>query len=603
MEKKNFEFNKSPKSSDDSEKRARRGSEEKAPRERRPRKDEPGADKPYTAKKFAPAEYTPKKDGKDFDFKDKKTDRSDADRPKRSYERKNSDSSYEKSSGKSDTPKVFREKKIAGKSDYSKSDTPREYGDKPAYGDKKKDWNKDERPRKFDGPKEYGDKPAFGDKKKVWNKDERPRKFDGPKEYGDKPAYGDKKKVWSKDERPRKFDGPKEYGDKPAFGDRKKEWNKDDRKSNYDGPKEYGDKPSFSERKKEWNPEEKPSYGEKRPYVKREYSGKSSSTTGHNEDKRKKDWGKSSKDDSAPSEKGAWRENSSAEFVDKPYSKDRDFKKGKNIKQDWEKPLESPEYARRSSPKIFRDKKAKKQTLEDLDGKIRLNKYIANAGICSRREADDLIKSGAIKVNNVVVSELGFRISPMDKIQYGGETLSKEVKRYVLLNKPKDYITTSNDPEGRKTVMELVKNACKERLYPVGRLDRATTGLLLMTNDGELAKKLTHPSHQVKKIYHVSLDKNLKAVDLKKITEGITLEDGLTEVDEIAYVGEGADKTEIGIALHSGKNRIVRRIFEHLGYEVVKLDRTFFAGLTKKDLPRGNYRLLTEKEIINLRMA
>lgn len=575
MEKKNFEFNKSPKSGDDSEKRARRGSEEKAPRERRPRKNEPGADKPYTAKKFAPAEYTPRKDGKDFDFKDKKTDRNDADRPKRSYERKGSDSSYEKSSGKSDTPKVFREKKIAGKSDYSKSETPREYGDKPAYGDKKK----------------------------VWNKDERPRKFDGPKEYGDKPAYGDKKKVWNKDERPRKFDGPKEYGDKPAFGDRKKEWNKDDRKSNYDGPKEYGDKPSFSERKKEWNPEEKPSYGEKRPYVKREYSGKSSPTTGHNEDKRKKDWGKSSKDDSTSNEKGAWRDNSSAEFVDKPYSKDRDFKKGKTIKQDWEKPLESPEYAKRSSPKIFRDKKVKKQTLEDLDGKIRLNKYIANAGICSRREADDLIKSGAIKVNNVVVSELGFRISPMDKIQYGGETLSKEVKRYVLLNKPKDYITTSNDPEGRKTVMELVKNACKERLYPVGRLDRATTGLLLMTNDGELAKKLTHPSHQVKKIYHVSLDKNLKAVDLKKITEGITLEDGLTEVDEIAYVGEGADKTEIGIALHSGKNRIVRRIFEHLGYEVVKLDRTFFAGLTKKDLPRGNYRLLTEKEIINLRMA
>jgi 23S rRNA pseudouridine2605 synthase len=593
MEKKNFEFGKKVNSEDSSEKRARRGSEEKTPRERRPRKDEPGADRPYTAKKFAPAEYTPKKDGKDFDFKDKKSDRSDADRPKRSYERKGSDSSYEKSSGKSDSPKVFREKKIAGKSDYSKSETPRE------YGDKKKEWNKDERPRKFDGPKEYGDKPAYGDKKKEWNKDERPRKFDGPKEYGDKPAYGDRKKVWNKDERPRKFDGPKESGDKPAYGDRKKEWNKDERPRKFDGPKEYGDKPSFSDRKKEWNPEEKPSYGEKRPYVKREYSGKGP-TTGHNEDKRKRDWDKPTTNDKG---KTAWNENPNAEFVDKPYSKDRDFKKGKNIKQDWEKPLESPEYAKRSSPKIFRDKKVKKQTLEDVDGKIRLNKYIANAGICSRREADDLIKSGAVKVNGVIISELGFRISPMDKVQYGGETLSKEVKRYVLLNKPKDYITTSNDPEGRKTVMELVKNACKERLYPVGRLDRATTGLLLMTNDGELAKKLTHPSHQVKKIYHVSLDKSLKAVDLKKITEGIMLEDGLTEVDEIAYVGEGKDKTEIGIALHSGKNRIVRRIFEHLGYEVVKLDRTFFAGLTKKDLPRGNYRLLTEKEIINLRMT
>jgi 23S rRNA pseudouridine2605 synthase len=546
MEKKNFEFGKSPKSTDDSEKRARRGSEEKVPRERRPRKDEPGADKPYNSKKFAPAAYTPKKDGKDFDFKDRKSDNRDSDRPKRSYEKKGSDSSYEKSSVNSDAPKVFREKKVNRKTEGSPSDKPREYGEKSTYGEKKSAWNKDERPRKFDGPKEYGDKPAFGDRKKVWNKDEKPRKFDAPKEYGDKPNYGDKK---------------------------------------------------------EWKKEEKTSYGEKRPYVKREFSSNSSPKTKHNEDKRKRDWGNPDKYEAAPRENGAWRENSTAEFVDKPYSKDRDFKKGKNIKQDWEKPLESPEYARKSSPKIFRDKKVKKQTLEEIDGKIRLNKYIANAGICSRREADDLIKSGAIKVNNVVVSELGFRISPMDKIQYGGETLSKEVKRYVLLNKPKDYITTSNDPEGRKTVMELVKNACKERLYPVGRLDRATTGLLLMTNDGELAKKLTHPSHQVKKIYHVSLDKNLKAVDLKKITEGVILEDGLAEVDEIAYVGEGSDKTEIGIALHSGKNRIVRRIFEHLGYEVVKLDRTFFAGLTKKDLPRGNYRLLTEKEIINLRMA
>jgi len=602
MEKKNFEFGKSPKSTDDSDKRARRGSEEKIPRERRPRKDEPGADKPYTSKKFAPAEYVPKKEGSDFVSKDKKFERSDADRPKRSYERKGNDSSYEKPSGKSDAPKVFREKKINKRTDDSSSEKPREYGDKPAYGDKKKEWNKDERPRKFDGPKEYGDKPAYGEKKKEWNKDERPRKFDGPKEYGDKPAYGEKKKEWNKDERSRKFDGPKEYGDKPAFGDRKKVWNKDERPRKSDGPKEYGDKPAYGD-KKEGNRDEKPAFGEKRPYVKREYAGSGAPKTGNNEDKRKKDWGKSDKDDATPKESGAWRENSTAEFVDKPYSKDRDFKKGKTIKQDWEKPLESPDYAKRSAPKIFRDKKAKKQTLEDLDGKIRLNKYIANAGICSRREADDLIKSGAIKVNGVVISELGFRISPMDKIQYGGETLSKEIKRYVLLNKPKDYITTSNDPEGRKTVMELVKNACKERLYPVGRLDRATTGLLLMTNDGELAKKLTHPSHQIKKIYHVSLDKNLKAVDLKKITEGITLEDGLTEVDEIAYVGEGTDKTEIGIALHSGKNRIVRRIFEHLGYEVVKLDRTFFAGLTKKDLPRGNYRLLTEKEIINLRMA
>jgi 23S rRNA pseudouridine2605 synthase len=264
---------------------------------------------------------------------------------------------------------------------------------------------------------------------------------------------------------------------------------------------------------------------------------------------------------------------------------------------------ETPAFLKGNRKFIDRPKKAFKPTLEQQDGKIRLNKYIANAGICSRREADDLIKSGVIKVNGKVVDELGFRVSPSDKIQYGDQTLSKEVKRYLLLNKPKDYITTATDPDGRKTVMELVKSMCKERLYPVGRLDRNTTGLLLMTNDGELAKKLTHPSHQVKKIYQVTLDKNLKALDLKKISEGLTLEDGLAEVDEVAYVGEGNDKSEIGIALHSGKNRIVRRIFEHLGYEVVKLDRTYFAGLTKKDLPRGKSRLLTEKELIMLRMS
>ena len=271
--------------------------------------------------------------------------------------------------------------------------------------------------------------------------------------------------------------------------------------------------------------------------------------------------------------------------------------------QDWEKPMKSPEFISGNKSKTFRPKKPHQVTLEESDGKIRLNKYISNSGVCSRREADTLIQSGAVKVNGKVVTELGTRVSLTDKIQYGEQTLNKELKRYLLLNKPKDYITTASDPEGRKTVMDLVKTACKERLYPVGRLDRSTTGLLLLTNDGELAKKLTHPSHEIKKIYHVSLDKSLKAIDMKKIVEGLVLEDGKAEVDEIAYVGEGKDKAEIGIALHTGKNRIVRRIFEHLGYEVVKLDRTYFAGLTKKDLPRGKFRFLTEKELIMLRMS
>lgn len=253
--------------------------------------------------------------------------------------------------------------------------------------------------------------------------------------------------------------------------------------------------------------------------------------------------------------------------------------------------------------KTYKPKKAKELTLEDKDGKIRLNKYISNAGICSRREADELIKSGAVKVNGKIITEMGYRIASTDKIQYGDQTLSTEVKRYLLLNKPKDYITTANDPGNRKTVMELVQKACKERLYPVGRLDRATTGLLLFTNDGELARKLTHPSQEIKKVYHVTLSKNLKAIDMKRIMEGLELEDGKAEVDAVDWVGDGKAKNEIGIELHSGKNRIVRRIFEHLGYEVVKLDRTFFAGLNKKDLARGNFRFLTEKEVVMLRMS
>lgn len=234
------------------------------------------------------------------------------------------------------------------------------------------------------------------------------------------------------------------------------------------------------------------------------------------------------------------------------------------------------------------------QTEEQL---IRLNKFIANAGICSRREADKLIESGIIKVNGKVIRELGTKISPTDKVQYDEQVLKSEKKYYVLLNKPKGFITTTDDPYERRTVMSLVKNACKERIYPVGRLDKNTTGLLLFTNDGDLAKKLTHPKHEIKKIYHVVLDKNLTTADFKQIAMGITLEDGPIKVDTIAYVAGAENKKEIGIEIHSGKNRIIRRIFESLDYKVLKLDRVAFAGLTKKDIPRGKWRFLTEKEV------
>jgi 23S rRNA pseudouridine2605 synthase len=245
-------------------------------------------------------------------------------------------------------------------------------------------------------------------------------------------------------------------------------------------------------------------------------------------------------------------------------------------------------------------KKAAPARIQSEDGKIRLNKYLSNAGVASRREADTLIQSGVVKVNGVVVDQLGYKIDPGDKVTYGDAPVRSERKVYLLLNKPKDYITTTDDPQERKTVMELIAKACKERVYPVGRLDRNTTGLLLFTNDGELTTKLMHPKFKIKKVYHVSLNKGLKPEDFKAIMDGIELEDGLIKADDLAFVGEG--KKEIGIEIHSGRNRIVRRIFEHLGYDVLKLDRVSFAGLTKKDLPRGKHRFLTGKEIGFLQM-
>ncbi len=241
--------------------------------------------------------------------------------------------------------------------------------------------------------------------------------------------------------------------------------------------------------------------------------------------------------------------------------------------------------------------------IREVDGRsddlVRLNRYIANAGICSRRDADKLIAAGEIKVNNKVVIEMGYQVAPTDIVKYGNRKLNREKPAYVLLNKPKDFLTTTEDPNDRKTVMELVKNAGDARIYPVGRLDRNTTGLLLLTNDGELADRLTHPSHEIEKIYQAELDKPLTDEDFEKIKAGLTLEDGEIKVDDIAKVTP--DGYVIGVKIHSGKNRIVRRIFEHLGYDVTKLDRTTFAGLTKKDLPRGHWRYLTERELVKLK--
>ena len=236
------------------------------------------------------------------------------------------------------------------------------------------------------------------------------------------------------------------------------------------------------------------------------------------------------------------------------------------------------------------------------ENEIRLNKFLSNAGVASRREADVLIQSGVVSVNDVIVTEMGYKIKPGDVVKYDGETINAEKKRYVLLNKPKGFITTMDDPMGRKTVMTLVEKACKERVYPVGRLDRDTTGLLLFTNDGDLAKKLTHPRYKASKIYHVETDKPVNPEDLQKLRDGVYLDDGKVICDDASFV-DGGTSREVGVELHSGKNRVVRRLFEALGYEVVKLDRVKFASLTKKDLPRGFFRHLTEKEVAFLKMS
>lgn len=384
--------------------------------------------------------------------------------------------------------------------------------------------------------------------------------------YEDKHSHEDRGNEKPKFDRDRKS-----FPDKPVF---KKKYDDGDRKSSY---RDKGDAKS--------KPFEKKSFAEK-PAFKKKYDA----------DDRKSSY-KGKKDeqpDSFLKEKKA-RNPYDMDERDLEYGKPKptfDSSRGRDFKK---KPYVKKTYSTNKSSA------SKPQRTED-DGMTRLNKYLSNAGICSRREADDLIASGVVQVNGKTVTEMGYRVKPTDIIKYGGQTLKKERMVYLILNKPKDYITTFDDPQKRRTVLELVQGACKERIYPVGRLDRATTGLLMFTNDGDLTKKLTHPRYGVRKIYHVELDKPLKRQDLDQISEGIELEDGPIKVDEVTYVGNGADKTQVGVEIHSGKNRIVRRIFEHLGYNVRKLDRVMFGSLTKKDLPRGRWRFLTEAEVGMLKM-
>ncbi|MRT94506.1 pseudouridine synthase [Ancylomarina sp. 16SWW S1-10-2] len=299
------------------------------------------------------------------------------------------------------------------------------------------------------------------------------------------------------------------------------------------------------------------------------------------------------------------KEEFSTKGTDRSYKDRKRFQHRDNAdrpERTFEKSDEALEIVEGEEAVEIKSRYSKKKQLEynrlngPADGMLRLNKFIANSGVCSRREADKLIAEGKIMVNAVTVTEVGTKVSMDDDVRLEGARLMAEAKVYLLMNKPKDFVTTLDDPLGRKTVMDLIGDACDERIYPVGRLDRATTGVLLFTNDGNLTKKLTHPSYERKKIYHVHLDRNITKDELTRIVDGIELEDGFIQADEISYV-DPKDKSQVGIEIHSGKNRIVRRIFEHLGYEVEKLDRVYFAGLTKKNVPRGKFRFLTQKEI------
>lgn len=440
-------------------------------------------------------------------------------------------------------------------------------------------------------------------------KPDRKQNFDKPewKEKTDKPF---KPKFENKDDKPYGKSKYSENSDKPKYADRKdKPFSK---KSNSD----RDSKPSF--RNKEDKPYSKPSFRDRddKPYGKPSFR--------NDEDKsyakpsfRKKD----EKSDFTPksyySDERKFDNDSPKPFKrihhkhEKPYNRYKT--EGEEIPADLSLSFKKKPRKRTSEidlPKRDRPKRADVLELKNFkdtnryeEGKpVRLNKYIANAGICSRREADALISSGVVSINGVIITEMGTKVNPGDTVQYDGATLVSERKKYVLLNKPKGYITTTDDPQERRTVMALIKEACKERIYPVGRLDRNTTGLLLFTNDGDMAKKLTHPKHGAKKLYHVELDRPLTKADMDKIYSGIELEDGMVYVDEIAYIDDSSSKKEVGIEIHSGKNRIIRRIFESLQYEVVKLDRVMFADLTKKDISRGMWRFLTEKEVSFLKM-
>ncbi len=399
------------------------------------------------------------------------------------------------------------------------------------------------------------------------------------------------KKKYPSDKPKRSYDRDSHNSDRP-----KRSYNRDENSSDRPRRSYNRDENSSDRPKRSYNRDENSSDRPRRSYNRDENSS----------DRPRRSYNRDENSSDRP-RRSYNRDENGSDRPRRSYDRNKNFeseeprRKRRDVTAESEILTEIVERRKREGRQTPRRQKINSLEYEEKYGPIRLNKYIANAGICSRRDADTLIETGAITVNGAIVTELGTKVMPTDEIRYGDKILQREKPVYLLLNKPKDYITTTDDERDRKHVIQLVKGACKERIYPVGRLDKNTTGVLLFTNDGEMTKKLTHPKHGIRKIYHVELDKNLTFEDFNKIMEGVELDDGIIIPDEMAYVGNS--KREIGITIHSGRNRVVRRIFESLNYQVIKLDRVVFAGLTKKDLPRGKWRFLSREEINILKMS
>jgi len=421
--------------------------------------------------------------------------------------------------------------------------------------------------------------------------EKQPRNSEFNRNENSRPSYGNNR-PYDNDDNSRPVFTPKKSfesrGDKPAFRERKPYENRDNQSSfRPRKPWEERDNQSSFRPRKPWEDREgKPAYGEKR-YGENKYGENRQGRTYRNQDNNDQRTGKLSFRKPGDIQK--------TEFIETRFDNKKD---GVTFRKPYRKNDNYDPNSKYSNKKQLEFRKA----TVDLTKPVRLNKFLANAGICSRREADEYIQAGVISVNGQIITEMGVKILPTDKVMFHDQTVRSERKVYILLNKPKDCVTTAEDTHDRLTVLDLVKNACSERIYPVGRLDRNTTGVLLLTNDGDLASKLTHPKFEKKKIYHVTLDKPLEEEDYKTVLAGVTLDDINIAADALEFVKEG-DLKQVGIEIHSGQNRVVRRIFEKLGYKIIRLDRVFFAGLTKKNLARGKYRFLNDREINMLRMG